>query len=67
MNRRREVGAWDGGVCVCEYIGASSILRFDTQGCGLGENVTDLRFELVVKCSAAEAELVLVVLCTLNS
>jgi hypothetical protein len=31
------------------------------RGCGLGEGVADLRFELGVKSSAAEAEVVLVV------
>ena len=41
--------------------------KVDTQGCGLGENVADLRFELGVKSSAAEAELVLVVLRMFNS
>ncbi len=37
-------------------------VKVDTQGCGLGEDIADLRFELGVTSSAAEAELVLVVL-----
>ena len=58
------------GVCVTvrEAIMRSAIdAKVDTQGCGLGENVADLRFELGVKRSAAEAELVLVVLRMFNS
>ena len=40
--------------------------KVDTQGCGLGEDVAELRFELGVKISAAEAELVLVVVSDLS-
>jgi hypothetical protein len=54
-------------VCAREAIGASSMFKVDTQGGGLCEDVTDLRFDLGVKSSAAEAELVLVVLRMLNS
>ena len=55
-------------VTVHEAIMRSAIdAKVDTQGCGLGENVADLRFELGVKRSAAEAELVLVVLRMFNS
>jgi hypothetical protein len=58
------------GVCVTvrEAIMRSAIdAKVHTQGCGLGEKVADLRFELGVKSSAAEAELVLVVLRLFNS
>jgi hypothetical protein len=37
------------------------MFRFlDTQGCGLSEDVADLRFEVGVESIAAETELVLV-------
>ncbi len=52
-----------------EAIGSIDV-KVDTRGCGLGEEVADLRFdsmELGVKSSAAEAHLVLVVLRMLNS
>ena len=42
-------------------------VKVDTEGCGLGEDVANLRFELGVERSAAERELVLVVLRMLNS
>ena len=35
-------------------------VKIDTQGCGLGEDVADLRFELGVESSAVETELVVV-------
>jgi hypothetical protein len=36
--------------CVRETIGSSSMLRskVDTQDCGLGEDISDLRFEMGV-------------------
>jgi hypothetical protein len=37
-------------------------VKVDTQGCVLGEDIADLRFELGVTSSAAKVELVLVVL-----
>ncbi len=43
------------------------MLRLIRRAGGLGENVADLRFELGVNSSAAEAELVQVVLRMLNS
>ena len=55
-------------MCVCVVTGASSgDVKVDIQGCDLGEDVADLRFELVVEISTTEAELVLVVLCMLFS
>ena len=54
-------------MCSREAIGASSMLRLIRRGCGLGENVADVRSELAVKSSAAKAELELVVLRMLNS
>jgi hypothetical protein len=42
-------------------------VKVDTSGCGLGEDVADLRVELGVQSSAEEKELVLVVLRMLNS
>ena len=53
-------------MCACRDRGAIDV-KVDTQGCGLGEDVADLRVELGVKRSAAEAELVQVVLRMLNS
>jgi hypothetical protein len=44
-----------------EAIGVPSMLRFlDTQGCGLSEDVADLRFEVGVESIAAQTKLVLV-------
>ena len=54
-------------MCAREAIGASSMLRLIRRAGSLGENVADLRFELGVKSSAAQAELVQVVLHMLNS
>jgi len=54
---------WGVGVVA---IGATSMLRLIVS-CGLGEDVANLRFELGVESSAAETELVLVVLHMLNS
>ena len=51
---------------VREAMGASSMLRLIRRGCGLGEDVADLGFELEVEISAVETELVLVVLRMLN-
>ena len=48
---------------MCVAIGApSGDVKVDIQGCGLGEDVADLRFERGVESNTAEAELVLVVL-----
>jgi hypothetical protein len=44
------------GECARKAIGAPSMIRWIRRGCGLGEDVADLRFELSVKSSAAEAE-----------
>ena len=58
------MGLWvqcERGECVCEAIGASSMLRL------IRRTVDNLRFELGEEISAAETELVLVVLCMLNS
>ena len=44
-------------VCACRGRGAIEV-KVDAQGRGLGEDVADLRFELGVKSSAAEGELV---------
>jgi hypothetical protein len=53
---------------VCVVIGASSgDVKVDIQDYDLGEDVADLRFELGVESSTAEAELVMVVLCMLYS
>jgi hypothetical protein len=54
-------------VCACEAIGASLMLRFTRGDSVLGEDVTDLRFEMGVKSNTEEAELALVVLCMFNS
>ncbi len=59
-NRRREVCEWEGCRRVID-------VKVHTYGCGLVEDVLDLRFELGVESSAAETELVLVVLHMLNS
>ena len=53
-------------MCACRDRGAIDV-EVDTQGCGLGEDVADLRFELGVKSRAAEVEVVLAVLRMLNS
>ena len=63
VNRRREVFE--------DYRSVIDV-KVDTQDCGLVlvrmfDNVTDLRFELGVKSSAAEAELVLVLFHIFNS
>ena len=47
-------------MCACRDRGTD--VEVDTQCSGRGEDVADLRFELGVKGSAAEAELVLVLL-----
>ena len=47
-------------MCTCRDRGAVDV-KVDAQCSDLGEDVADLRFELGVKDSAAEAELVLVV------
>ena len=39
--------------------GGGDNIKVETQGCGLGENVADLRFDLGVKRSTVEVELVL--------
>jgi hypothetical protein len=54
-------------VCVCEGIGASSMLSLIRRAGGLDEDVDNLTFELGVERSAAETEPVLVMLCLLNS
>ncbi len=41
-------------MCVREAIGAPIDVKLDTQGCGLGEDVVYLRFQLGVESSAAE-------------
>ena len=64
--RRGKCIGGEGRVCAREDIGAINIKVY-TQGCGLGEDVANLRFELGVESSAAETELVLVVLRMLNS
>ena len=59
VERRREVREWEGRVCARAEIGAPSMLRLirrDTQGRGLGEDLADLRCEQEVKGSTAEAE-----------
>jgi hypothetical protein len=43
--------------CACRDRDAIEV-KVDAQGHGLGEDVADLRFELGVKSSAAEGELV---------
>jgi len=42
-------------VCTREAIGASSMLRLICRGCGLGENVADVRFELGRKKQRGES------------
>jgi len=54
-------------VCVCEAIGAPSILRLIRRTGGLGKDVANLRFELGLESRAAETEQVLVMLRKLNS
>ena len=54
-------------MCVCEGIGASSMLSLIRRAGGLDEDVDNLRFELGVESSAAETEPVLVMLGLLNS
>ena len=46
-------------MCACETIGAPSMSRLIRRAGGLGEDVADIRFEVGVKCSVAEAEMVL--------
>jgi hypothetical protein len=60
VETRREVWEWNGCVCARAAIGAPSMsmLMRIAVAC---EDVADLRFELGVKGSAAEAELVVVV------
>ncbi len=48
-------------------MGGFSDVKVDTRGCVLGEDVSNLRFELGEKNSMVETKLVLVVLNTLNS
>ncbi len=48
-------------MCVCEGIGASSMLSLIRRAGGLDEDVDNLRFELGVESSAAETEPVLVI------
>ncbi len=48
-------------MCTCRDRGTVDV-KVDAECSGLGKDVADLRFELGVKDSAAEAELVLVVL-----
>ena len=62
---RREICEWEGFVCAGEVIGTPSM--FEGYGCVLVEDVADFKFELEVKSSAFEVELVLVVLHILNS
>ncbi len=62
MERRREVCEWEGRVCACEEIGAPSMLRLIRKA----RMLSTLRFELGVKSSAAEVELVLVVFIVLR-
>ena len=53
---------------VCETIGASSKnVGVGTWGCGLDEDVANLRFERGVENRAAETEQVLVMLVLVNS
>ena len=54
-------------MCAREVIGAPSMLRLIRRVCVLGEDVTDLRFELGVKSIATEAEMVLLVLLMFHS
>ncbi len=53
------------GECARDARGA--VLWFIRRGCGLSEDVADLRLELGIKSRSVEAELVLVVLGMLNS
>jgi hypothetical protein len=46
VNRRRSVCEWEGCVPAREAIGAPSMLRLTRTGCGLDEDVANLRFEL---------------------
>ncbi len=62
----RGLGVGGVSVCTCRDRGAVDV-KVDTQCSGLGEDVANLIFELGVKGSAAEAELVLFVLRMLNS
>ena len=65
--RRREACEWEGRVCAREALWAPLMFRLILRGCGLGEDVADLKFEPGVKSRAAEAEVVLPVLRMLNS
>ena len=53
-----------GGVikCVCVTDAPIGVIdvKVDTQECGLGENVADLRFELGVKSSAEQSSYALI-------
>ena len=44
------------GECVRVNLSGRHHVEVDTQGCGLGEDVADLRFELEAKSSAAVVE-----------
>ena len=66
VETRREVWEWNGCVCARAEIGAPSMLRLIHNAVAC-EDVADVRFELGVKGSAAEAELVVVVWRMLNS
>ena len=56
VDKRREVCEWEGRAWVCE---AMERYRYDTQCCGLGEDIANLTFELGVENSSAETEQVL--------
>ncbi len=53
-------------MCAREALWAPLMFRLILRGCGLGEDVADLRFEPEVKSRAAEAQLVLRVLLVLR-
>ena len=57
------------GECVSEklYDWITIDVKVDTLGCDLGENVTNLRFDLGEENSVSETEKVLVMLWMLNS
>ena len=58
MKRSRDFCEVEVVVCTCRDRGVVDV-KVGTQCTGLGEDVGDLTFELVVKNSAAKAELVL--------
>ena len=64
----RYLSVWGVSVCVWSYRSTIDV-KVDTYGCGLGEDVANLRFELGVENSAVETEQVLVIfkICILYS